>query len=267
MYIRRSRAELVKAGHFTKRSASQANLDQDQQSVATNSSPVSATASAAIATGTDFIQQQPPLKKKKAKRDKKNSNIPKHPLSAYMWYLTEVRPETMRSFPGSNVGQISKLCADRWNIMTEEARLPWKSKAQMDKERYAREMQIYALQNDHNLGRGTRQKYRTTGTSTTSIVGISNNSNVNIVNSSHHHQLSATTTADYNNSNQQQQQHQALFYTTNGDHHHHHQLSTSTSPTSILRNNPSNNNPMTLNPNALLQNHHSSNPATATDQY
>jgi hypothetical protein len=119
MYIRRSRAELVKAGHFTK-----------------------------------TVQ-----KRKRPKREK-NAMIPKHPLSAYMWYLTEVRPETMRNFPGSNVGQISKLCADRWNTMPEEARLPWQTKALADKERYAREMQGYAIQNDHILGRGTRQKYR-----------------------------------------------------------------------------------------------------------
>ncbi|RCH83804.1 hypothetical protein CU098_008076 [Rhizopus stolonifer] len=123
MYMRRSRAELVKAGHVTKGSS----------------------------------KDQP--KRKRPKRDK-NSSTPKHPLSAYMWYLTEVRPETMRNYPGSNVGQISKLCADRWNNMTEEDRLPWKTKAQVDKERYAREMQIYAIQNDHALGRGTRQKYR-----------------------------------------------------------------------------------------------------------
>ncbi|OBZ85827.1 Non-histone chromosomal protein 6, partial [Choanephora cucurbitarum] len=128
MYIRRSRAELVEAGRLTKHASQDSTLKR---------------------------------KKRSKKKRNKNSSTPKHPLSAYMWYLTEVRPETMRHFPGSNVGQISKLCADRWNSMTEEARLPWKTKAQVDKERYAREMQIYAIQNDHTLGRGTRQKYRT----------------------------------------------------------------------------------------------------------
>ncbi|KAL9558977.1 hypothetical protein MBANPS3_000632 [Mucor bainieri] len=127
MYIRRSRAELLKAGHFSK-----GNTDQPADSHS---------------------------KRKRPKRDK-NTTTPKHPLSAYMWYLTEVRPDAMRQYPGSNVGQISKLCADRWNVMSEEARLPWKTKAQVDKDRYAREMQIYAIQNDHALGRGTRQKYR-----------------------------------------------------------------------------------------------------------
>jgi hypothetical protein len=118
MYIRRSRAELIKAGHFVQR------------------------------------------RKKGNNKKAKNSMIPKHPLSAYMWYLTEARPGTMREHPGSNVGQISKLCADRWHAMSEQDRLPWQTKAIADKERYAREMQGYAIQNDHALGRGTRQKYR-----------------------------------------------------------------------------------------------------------
>ncbi|KAI7863940.1 high mobility group box domain-containing protein, partial [Spinellus fusiger] len=64
-------------------------------------------------------------------------------LSAYMWYLTQVRPDTMKVYPGSTVGQISRLCADRWNTMTHEEQGPWKIKAQADKMRYAREMQVY----------------------------------------------------------------------------------------------------------------------------
>ncbi|KAL0093079.1 high mobility group box domain-containing protein, partial [Phycomyces blakesleeanus] len=121
MYIRRSKAELVKAGHYTR----------------------------------------PKMKNRQTgfRRDK-NSSTPKHPLSAYMWYLTEVRPDTMRAYPGSTVGQISKLCADRWNTMSETEQMPWKTKAHADKERYAREMQVYAAQVDHPMGRGTRQKYR-----------------------------------------------------------------------------------------------------------
>ncbi|GAA5811579.1 hypothetical protein MFLAVUS_005018 [Mucor flavus] len=210
MYIRRSRAELVKAGHFTKRSHP------------SNSSG-----------NCNSVEPEPSLpKRKKPKRDK-NSMIPKHPLSAYMWYLTEVRPDTMRNFPGSNVGQISKLCAERWNSMSEEARSPWKSKAQMDKERYAREMQIYALQNDHHLGRGTRQKYRTAAAAlsqdTTSTSTSTNNTSTN-------------TFVDS----------VPIFYTD--DKQHLYQLPASSN--SILHN------PMTLDPNALLQNHND-----PTDQY
>lgn len=121
MYIRRSKAELKEAGKSTE--------DNDKRH-------------------------------KRNKKKTKSPGIPKHPLSAYMWYLNQVRPKTMKMFPRSNVGQISKYCAEKWHTMSEEERAPWKSKAQVDKERYAREMQLYAIQNDHELGRGTRQKYR-----------------------------------------------------------------------------------------------------------
>ncbi|KAI9283282.1 high mobility group box domain-containing protein [Sporodiniella umbellata] len=97
---------------------------------------------------------------KKGKRRSKNPGVPKHPLSAYMWYLNQVRPKAKTLFPRSHVGMISKYCAQKWYTMTEEEKTPWTLKAQADKERYAREMQLYALQNDHELGRGTRQKYR-----------------------------------------------------------------------------------------------------------
>lgn len=204
MYIRRSRAELVKAGHFTKRSSSSTSTPTSSATT-TNEEPIAAT-----------------LKRKKLKH-KKNGSIPKHPLSAYMWYLTEVRPETMRNYPGSNVGQISKLCAERWNTMSEDARLPWKIKAESDKGRYAREMQIYALQNDHHLGRGTRQKYRP---STTTL------------DLSHHQQQDNTTSFVVDDT-------VPIFYTDDKLY----QLPT-TSSNSILHN------PMTLNPNALLHNNH-----------
>lgn len=195
MYIRRSRAELLKAGHFSKSSSDQPT--------------------------------ELHLKRKRPKRDK-NTTTPKHPLSAYMWYLTEVRPDAMRQYPGSNVGQISKLCADRWNVMSEEARSPWKTKAQVDKDRYAREMQIYAIQNDHALGRGTRQKYRSAAAA-----------------------LRADTNAFLDPTG-------PLFYNTGKPQSY---LSAPTSPTSILRTTL----PMaqhTLNPNALLQ--HSNNPSAST---
>ncbi|CAO3599768.1 unnamed protein product [Absidia cylindrospora] len=97
--------------------------------------------------------------RRKHKRDR-NPGAPKHPLSAYMWFLTEVRSETRQSYPGSTVGQISKVCADRWHAMAEGDRLPYQTMASTDKARYAREMRVYASQNNHTMGRGTRQKYR-----------------------------------------------------------------------------------------------------------
>lgn len=252
MYIRRSRAELVKAGHFTKRSQQTQQQAGSPSHIDNNGSSLHPSGSVHHthrSTDPYPTQQQP--KRKKNKRDK-NSTIPKHPLSAYMWYLTEVRPETMRNFPGSNVGQISKLCADRWNAMSEEARSPWNSKAQMDKDRYAREMQIYALQNDQNLGRGTRQKYRSAALrdAPTLASGSSTNTTTttSLMKATDHH-TNTNSTFDANSV-------VPLFYTADGKQSiYHHQLSAPDSPSSILHNSL----PMTLNPTALLQNHHHNN--------
>ncbi|KAI9288441.1 high mobility group box domain-containing protein [Umbelopsis sp. AD052] len=103
-----------------------------------------------------------PRQNRKRRTREKNPAAPKHPLSAYMWYLTEVRPATMQEYPGSTVGQISKIIALRWRQMDENERAPWLLKARDDKLRYTREMQVYAAKCSPNLGRGTRNKYRTT---------------------------------------------------------------------------------------------------------
>ncbi|KAI8979532.1 hypothetical protein BDF20DRAFT_870169 [Mycotypha africana] len=179
MYIRRSRAELVKAGyHFNRIPKSNNNRysSYNNNNAIANARKMKRKPHQGGSTNTIHNDSKRGTGKKymgnstSAATQGHESGLvqegttipppPKHPLSAYMWYLTEVRPETMRNYPGSNVGQISKLCADRWHRMSEEAKLPWKTKAQIDKERYAREMQIYAIQHDHTLGRGTRLKYR-----------------------------------------------------------------------------------------------------------
>ncbi|KAI8393290.1 high mobility group box domain-containing protein [Radiomyces spectabilis] len=152
MYIRRSKAELAKAGHYSK---SKNKADDNPSDIFADNNLVQFL----NIPNTPMRHTSSQTQRRKHRRDK-NPAAPKHPLSAYMWYLTEVRPDTMRTYPGSTVGQISKLCAERWNTMTPAEQLPWKTKAQADKARYAREMQIYAAQNDHPMGRGTRQKYR-----------------------------------------------------------------------------------------------------------
>ncbi|KAG2216663.1 hypothetical protein INT45_006197 [Circinella minor] len=149
-------------------------------STSTMTSFASSSSSAASSTSLDTLHSTTNTtnkqQRKRHRRDK-NPDAPKHPLSAYMWFLTEVRPETMQTYPGSTVGQISKLCADRWNNMDEQERLPWHTKAQADKERYAREMQIYASQHDHPMGRGTRQKYRAAAAAAAAASVAANNSN------------------------------------------------------------------------------------------
>jgi len=140
--------------------------------------------------------------------------------------------------------------------MSEEARLPWKTKAQVDKDRYAREMQIYAIQNDHALGRGTRQKYRSAAAAAAAALRTDTTA------------ITATTSSTTATTNVFLD---PLFYdnatSTTGKAPSY--LSTPTSPTSLLRTTL----PIaqhTLNPNALLQqqqhqhHQHTNNPSAST---
>lgn len=248
MYIRRSKAELTKAGHYA-RLKRKALEQQQQQALAAKNSNLSDSS----AKGDEFADNTSnpsnpaipnaesstsiPKRRKRHKRDK-NPAAPKHPLSAYMWFLTEVRPETMQTYPGSTVGQISKLCAERWKAMTDAERLPWHTKAQADKARYAREMQIYASQHDQPMGRGTRLKYRAAAAVTgnnappSESTGLSPSSLTGVHLSPNHNDLLLADT-----------QPTSIPDTYNGDEHHHHHpphhsLSVPSSPTALLHSSP-----------------------------
>lgn len=155
MYIRRTKEELAHAGVQSK-----SNKRGDLPELEGNQLLHGEVDPRLLSLG--VVNESTPRQNRKRKGREKNPAAPKHPLSAYMWYLTEVRPVTMQDYPGSTVGQISKIIAERWREMNEHDRAPWLAKAREDKLRYTREMQVYAAKCSPSLGRGTRNKYRTT---------------------------------------------------------------------------------------------------------
>jgi hypothetical protein len=92
--------------------------------------------------------QRDPRGRKKKRH--KHPYAPKHPMSAYLYYLAEVYPQVSQNFPGSTVGPISKSISRTWHAMPVQERLPWVQKAESDKARYAREMQVYMASNKNN---------------------------------------------------------------------------------------------------------------------
>lgn len=70
-------------------------------------------------------------------------------MSAYLYYVASVYQQVSSNFPGSTVGPISKSISKTWHAMSPEERLPWTQKAESDKARYAREMQIYMANNEN----------------------------------------------------------------------------------------------------------------------
>ncbi|KAI8891211.1 HMG-box [Backusella circina FSU 941] len=92
--------------------------------------------------------QRDPRGRKKKRH--KHPYAPKHPMSAYLYYLAEVYPQVSQNFPGSTVGPISKSISRTWHAMSAQERLPWIQKAESDKARYAREMQVYMASNKNS---------------------------------------------------------------------------------------------------------------------
>ncbi|KAI8908403.1 high mobility group box domain-containing protein [Gorgonomyces haynaldii] len=85
-------------------------------------------------------QKDKPKKRTRAPKDK---NAPKHPMSAFLFYLAKVRPQYTEKYPGSPVGPISKLISAAWKQLTDEERQPFIDMSQKDKDRYARELREY----------------------------------------------------------------------------------------------------------------------------
>jgi len=80
---------------------------------------------------------------KRKKKKHKKANAPKHPMSAFLFYLTAVRPDYSEKYPGNTVGTISRIIAERWRSLTPEERAPYEKQAAEDKARYAREMEAF----------------------------------------------------------------------------------------------------------------------------
>ncbi|KAJ3411508.1 hypothetical protein HDV05_002116 [Chytridiales sp. JEL 0842] len=79
----------------------------------------------------------------KRTRATKDKSAPKHPTSAFLYYLSEVRPRYTAKYPGSTVGPISKMISTEWKALSDETRKIYLKKADDDKMRYAREMQVW----------------------------------------------------------------------------------------------------------------------------
>ncbi|CAG8465719.1 11526_t:CDS:2 [Paraglomus brasilianum] len=78
-------------------------------------------------------------KKKRAR----HPTAPKHPMSGFLFYASDVRPEITQENPGKTVGFISQIIAKKWRALTPEEKSPWEQKASADKARYAKEMETY----------------------------------------------------------------------------------------------------------------------------
>lgn len=78
--------------------------------------------------------------KPKVKKTKKDPRAPKHPMSGFLYYLTEKRKGYGKNYPGVAVGVLSKIIAGEWKELSQEQKSPFLKLSDDDKKRYQREM-------------------------------------------------------------------------------------------------------------------------------
>ncbi|KAJ1942671.1 High mobility group, partial [Linderina macrospora] len=81
--------------------------------------------------------------KRTRKKSKKDPDAPKHPMSAFLFFLTSERPRLADQLSDMSIGQQTKIIAKKWKCLTESERAPWEKLAKSDKDRYARERREY----------------------------------------------------------------------------------------------------------------------------
>ncbi|KAJ2484310.1 hypothetical protein EV174_002535 [Coemansia sp. RSA 2320] len=87
--------------------------------------------------------------KRARKKTKKDPDAPKHPMSAFLYFLTSERPRLAEQLSDMSIGQQTKIIAKQWKELDENDRAPWERLAKHDKDRYARERREYHSENRH----------------------------------------------------------------------------------------------------------------------
>jgi len=80
---------------------------------------------------------------KRTKRAKKDPNAPKKPLSAFMFFCKDKRPEVVKEHPKEGVTDIAKHLGKAWKKITATEKKKFEAMAEKDKARYAKDMKKY----------------------------------------------------------------------------------------------------------------------------
>eukprot|EP00924_Labyrinthula_sp_SR-Ha-C_P008519 snap_masked-scaffold_32-processed-gene-2.31-mRNA-1 protein AED:0.25 eAED:0.33 QI:0/0.5/0.66/1/0.5/0.33/3/81/433 len=76
-------------------------------------------------------------------RKKRDPDMPKRPLSSYMFYSKDRRPSLQKEKPELKFGEYSKLIGEEWKVLPLEKREKYQEQSSKDKERYDEEMKVY----------------------------------------------------------------------------------------------------------------------------
>jgi len=78
------------------------------------------------------------------KRSKKDPNAPKRAYTAFLYFSNENRESLQKKYPDEKITDIAKRLGEKWRKMGATDKKKFESKAEKDKERYAKEMKAYS---------------------------------------------------------------------------------------------------------------------------
>eukprot|EP01138_Halocafeteria_seosinensis_P007530 gb/GECG01007696.1/.p1 GENE.gb/GECG01007696.1/~~gb/GECG01007696.1/.p1 ORF type:complete len:477 (+),score=59.82 gb/GECG01007696.1/:1-1431(+) len=94
-------------------------------------------------------------------KPKTEKSGPKRPMSAFLWFSKEKRPEIREEKPGLPLGELTKELSRRWKALSEAECEKWKTAAQKDKLRYEQERLEWEQQTSSSpQKRTTARKHR-----------------------------------------------------------------------------------------------------------
>ena len=115
------------------------NSKKTQSTAAAEAVPVDEIKSKKTVVVNKVTEEKPEAPKPKEKKviKKKQSNMPKKPLSAYMYFTKDTRPKVKIDHPEFTFGEIGKELGKLWGEL--EDRKQYQELAQADKLRYQKE--------------------------------------------------------------------------------------------------------------------------------
>jgi len=87
-------------------------------------------------SGSDGSDSEKKKKKTKGKAKKEKGDEIKKPLSAYMYFTKEKRPEVKKESPKRSFAEIGRILGERWKKLTTEEKAPYEKLRAEDKQRY-----------------------------------------------------------------------------------------------------------------------------------
>ncbi|KAF2770103.1 HMGB family protein [Teratosphaeria nubilosa] len=83
-------------------------------------------------------------------KKKKDPNMPKRGLSAYMFFANDQRDKVREENPGIKFGEVGKILGEKWKGLNDKQKAPYEAKAAADKKRYEEEKAAYTAGGDED---------------------------------------------------------------------------------------------------------------------